>query len=157
MKQATKQNPQKKTVKLTRIVRQKPKVSKGRTYVSLGICIEGFNGWINGFENDQTISWENGDQVDLLVWLETYTNKDGEEKTAYKFKLPPDKVGKVEFQSLFDRVTKLELELSNHLNSEHPQMLDPSHEVEPGGRVIDKVKDIFNGEEIPSVEDKLPF
>jgi len=140
MKQATKQNPQLKKVKLTRVSPQE-RTGKNGPFISLGICIDGFDGWLNGYGDEINALWETGSEVEILVWSETYKDKDGKEQTGYKFKLPPDKIGKAEFNELKDRVKKLELELSDHLESK---------------KIVDKVKDMLNGEEVPPLED-LPF
>jgi hypothetical protein len=124
---ATKDNPDERTVKLTRVVR-KERDGKNGKWTSLGIQIENWEGWINGSQSDQNKNWEIGDTVSILVWSEKYT-KDGEQKTAYKFKLPSDKVTRAEFQSVVDRVLRLELELSalkagKHIVAEGEQVGD---------------------------------
>ena len=81
--------------------------NKGGKYISVGLKIDGFDSWINGYRNSITENWKKGDEIEIDI-----KKKEADGKTYFNFKMPSDKATKQDIIALDDRVRKLELELS---------------------------------------------
>ena len=98
----------KRLIKITKIARNKRQGKNGKEYTSVGIQIDGFDGWINGFGNAENSNWDVGTEVEIDI---KKVEKDG--KTYYNFVTKPDKITRAEFNELVKRVEMLENKKKN--------------------------------------------
>lgn len=67
--------------------------------------------WINGFTKSKP-EWNEGDEVELEIFEKEYNGE-----MQLNFKLPKKTVSREEIQSILDRLTTLELQVSNLLQN----------------------------------------
>lgn len=95
-----------KKIKLSYIGKPQERESTKGKWQSVGIKIEGFDGWINGSFNEMVAKWKVGDELELEIDKKEYKGK-----TYYNFKAPSAKVTRAEFDLLVERISKIEKRL----------------------------------------------
>ena len=88
-----------KTVTIKRVSRKNKVSSKGRPYESVGIQVEGMDGWINGFGNKDNLHWEPGMEIEIEI-----------EDTQYgkQFKQAKSSGDNNTLKAMFDSIRSLE-------------------------------------------------
>ena len=109
-------------IKIIKVLNKDEVSAKGKAYIKCSIKTLDKNGlecWLNGFGNNTTKSWADGQTIELAIYQEEYNGK-----MQLKFKTPPE-TNMVELLQRIDKKLDMLIDVKNPLGLEEAVVESP--------------------------------